>query len=54
MHVMYLGVRDPPQGAGALQRLRQLCTAVVGAFGEAGLLLPQDERCVCTWERTYV
>lgn len=45
MHVMYLGVRDPPGSSGALQRLRQLCAAVVQAFGEAGLLLPQDERC---------
>ncbi|GAB4816249.1 hypothetical protein N2152v2_003295 [Parachlorella kessleri] len=44
MHVMYLGVRGPPGQEGALQRLRQLCSAVVAAFGREGLLLPQDER----------
>ena len=44
MHVMYLGVRDPPHETTALQRVRQVCAAVVAAFSEAGLLLPQDER----------
>ncbi len=44
MHGVYLGVRDPPDAPGALHRLRQLCSMVVAAFSEAGLLLSQDER----------
>ena len=46
MHVVYLGVRDPPGAPGALAKLRRLCEAVVAAFAEAGLLLEKDERWV--------
>ncbi|PRW60326.1 activating signal cointegrator 1 complex subunit 1 [Chlorella sorokiniana] len=46
MHVMYLGVKDAPDSPGSLQRVQQLCAAVVEAFSAAGLLLPQDDRAV--------
>ncbi len=45
MHVAYLGVQDPADQAGSVQKLQQLCTAVVDAYADAGLLLSRDERC---------
>ena len=47
MHVAYLGVQDPADQAGSVGKLQQLCTAVVDAYADAGLLLSRDERC-CT------
>lgn len=47
MHVAYMGVQDPEDQAGSVQKLQQLCRAVVGAYADAGLLLSRDERC-CT------
>ena len=48
MHVAYLGVQDPADQVGSVQKLQQLCTtAVVDAYADAGLLLSRDERC-CT------
>ena len=44
MHVAYVGVQDPAQQQGCVQKLQQLCTAVVDAFSDAGLLLSRDER----------
>lgn len=44
MHVAYVGVQDPAQEQGCVQKLQQLCTAVVDAFSDAGLLLSRDER----------
>lgn len=44
MHVAYVGVQDPAQQHGCVQKLQQLCTAVVDAFSDAGLLLNRDER----------
>ena len=44
MHVAYVGVRDPVQQQGCVQKLQQLCTAIVDAFADAGLLLSRDER----------
>ena len=41
MHVAYLGVQDPVDQAGSVQKLQQLCTA----HADAGLLLSRDERC---------
>ncbi|DBA67498.1 TPA: hypothetical protein ACH3X2_001778 [Trebouxia sp. C0005] len=43
MHVAYLGVQDPADQAGSVQKLQQLCTAVVDAYADAGLLLSRDE-----------
>lgn len=45
MHVAYLGVQDPADQAGSVQKLQQLCTAMVDAHADAGLLLSRDERC---------
>ncbi len=45
MHVAYLGVQDPVDQAGSVQKLQQLCTAMVDAHADAGLLLSRDERC---------
>ena len=45
MHVAYLGVQDPADQAGSVGKLQQLCTAVVDAYADAGLLLSRDERC---------
>ncbi|KAL3154632.1 A-kinase anchor protein 7 isoforms alpha and beta [Trebouxia sp. C0010 RCD-2024] len=44
MHVAYVGVHDPAQQQGSVQKLQQLCTAIVDAFADAGLLLSRDER----------
>lgn len=44
MHVAYVRVQDPAQQQGCVQKLQQLCTAVVDAFSDAGLLLSRDER----------
>lgn len=44
MHVAYVGVQDPAQQQGCVQKLQHLCTAVVDAFSDAGLLLSRDER----------
>ncbi len=47
MHVAYAGVQDPGEQAGSVQKLQQLCTAMVDAFSDVGLLLNRAERC-CT------
>ena len=44
MHVAYVGVQDPAQQQGCVQKLQQLCTAVVDAFSDSGLLLSRDDR----------
>ena len=45
MHVAYVGVQDPAGQPGSVEKLQQLCTAVVDAFSNAGLLLSRDDRC---------
>ena len=44
MHVAYVGVQDPAGQSGLVQKLQQICAAVVEAFSDAGLLLSRDER----------
>lgn len=44
MHVAYVGVQDPAQQQGCVQKLQQLCTTILDAFADAGLLLSRDER----------
>lgn len=53
MHVAYVRVQDPAEQPGRVKKLQQLCTAVVDAFSNAGLLLSRDDRCcsACLAER---
>ena len=45
MHVAYVDVQDPQEQPDSVQKLQQICAAVVDAFSDAGLLLSRDERC---------